>query len=98
HALEKKESDARLVVETRVADGVLVVRVEDNGERLTPEQVDALQAMLERTGDAVETTGLVNVHRRLRIKYGERAGLRLRPAEPQGLCVEIIIPWEANDR
>ncbi|TLS48781.1 HAMP domain-containing protein [Paenibacillus antri] len=96
HALEKKESDARLVVVTELIDDVLRVKVIDNGDRMTPELAEELQAMLDRSDDAIETTGLVNVHRRLRIKYGENAGLRLRPAEPQGLSVEMRIPWEEN--
>jgi len=98
HALEKKESDARLVVATTVEDGALRVGVEDNGEQMTAERLEALRTLLERTGEPMETTGLVNVHRRLRIKYGERGGLRLQAGQRHGLRVEIIIPLGGNER
>jgi len=99
HALERKESDARLLVAADIVDGALRVVVEDNGDQMTAERAEALQTELERSAEAAETTGLFNVHRRLRIKYGERGGLRLQAADPQGLRVEMTIPLEeANDR
>ncbi|MDQ8738798.1 sensor histidine kinase [Paenibacillus sp. LHD-38] len=98
HALEKKEQDARLTVKTEIRDKALRVTVEDNGEEMTAERLEELQAMLEGTREPVETSGLVNVHRRLRIKYGERGGLFLRLGENRGLCVEIVIPLEENER
>jgi len=53
-----------------------------------------LRVLLNRGQDVTEITGLVNVHRRLRIKYGEQSGLQLAQGKLGGLQVIITIPLE----
>src|SRR5690606_13792503 len=83
------ENSFQHVFDNQLADGFLSVKfhsdeakyqiiVEDNGKQLDDEQLAALSQRLS-TADiqTEETTGIVNVHRRLRLKFGSNSGLIL---------------------
>jgi len=75
-------------------DGLLRIEVRDNGKGLTPGELDELDKRLEAPADEGEATGIVNVHRRLRLRYGPSGGVAVRAAEPTGLIVTLTIPTE----
>jgi two-component system sensor histidine kinase YesM len=50
-----------------------------------------MKASLEDTGDEIETTGMVNIHRRIRLVFGEESGLLLARNAWGGLKVEIVL-------
>ena len=69
--------------------------MEDNGDRLTADRLAELQRRLSQPGnlDAIgETTGLLNVHHRLRIFFGGSGVLRLGRSRMGGLRVEMVLP------
>ncbi|MBO9608408.1 MAG: histidine kinase [Paenibacillaceae bacterium] len=74
----------------------LRIFVEDNGAGMTPEQLSLLQQHLTHNEEG-ESTGLINIHRRLVLKYGEMAGLRVSIGEWGGLRVEWTIPIPEGD-
>jgi len=74
-------------------DDELCIAVEDNGTGMTEPERDKLRQKLSGEQSAGESTGLINVHRRLRIKYGGRGGLEVEQGEPGGLLVYIHIPF-----
>jgi two-component system sensor histidine kinase YesM len=65
--------------------------VEDNGEGIADEQLAEMNARLNAEDDG-ETTGLINIHRRLRLKFGDRGGLEMMRGELGGMKVRIYIP------
>ncbi|QJD82794.1 sensor histidine kinase [Cohnella herbarum] len=92
HSLEKRPKDGWLNVEMDVYGDHLVISVEDNGQELTPDKLEEMRNKLQSQDEPGESTGMLNVHRRLKIKYGESGGLRLGAGERGGLKVEIVIP------
>jgi two-component system sensor histidine kinase YesM len=92
YALEQRAKEGWLRVQVFILDNELVVEVEDNGEEMTPERLITMQIMLRDLVNDKESTGLINVHRRLQIKYGVQAGIRLEIGERNGLKVKIVIP------
>ncbi len=70
----------------------LVIRVENNGPGPSEEMLTKLQWMLEAPETNLETTALINIHRRLRMTYGKDAGLYLSREGAGGLTVRIHIP------
>ncbi|MFC3802751.1 histidine kinase [Cohnella sp. GCM10012308] len=91
YALEPRMRDGRLHVAFLSDAYGVTIAVDDNGEGLDEEDLVRLQARLG-SPDATESTGMINVHRRLQIKYGTDAGLRLRRSSLGGLRVEIVVP------
>lgn len=92
HSLEKRSKGGWLNVEMDVYGEHLVITVEDNGQQLTPDKLEEMRNRLQSYDEPAESTGMLNVHRRLKIKYGEAGGLRLSTGERGGLKVEIVIP------
>lgn len=92
HSLEKRSKGGWLNVEMGVYGELLVITVEDNGQQLTPDKLEEMRNRLQSYDEPAESTGMLNVHRRLKIKYGEAGGLRLSTGERGGLKVEIVIP------
>ncbi|WP_158301550.1 sensor histidine kinase [Paenibacillus mesophilus] len=93
HALEHKQKGGLLCVRFQEETGELLIEVEDNGSRIDPEQIERLNGLLRRSGTDMElTTGVFNVHRRLRIKFGDNAGLCFALGEKGGLLVRMRIP------
>lgn len=71
----------------------LSIMVEDNGERLGDEELRTLQArLLAASADEVgETTGMINIHRRIQLMYGPSSGVFLTRSALGGLCAELRI-------
>ncbi|SFB58389.1 two-component system, sensor histidine kinase YesM [Cohnella sp. OV330] len=91
HSLEKRAKGGLLEVDFRVTESELLIRVEDSGG-IDEEKVTLLQGLLNGLQDVADTSGMINVHRRLQIKYGNAAGLRLSRGELGGLKVLLVIP------
>ncbi|MFC4597764.1 sensor histidine kinase [Cohnella hongkongensis] len=81
---------------TSAGDPLALIFITDNGAGLTEEQAEQWRSRLEFETHDREITGLLNVHRRLRLKYGGGAGIRL-DAGGEGLTVAVIIPLPGSD-
>lgn len=92
YALERKSADGILRVSFRQGGGILRIAVEDNGSELSDETIAALNRSLSMTG--IETTGIINIHMRIRLKFGEDSGLELTRSPYGGLKAEIHIVTE----
>lgn len=75
----------------------LVIEVEDNGAGLTEEELYRWKRRFAGELADREVTGILNVHRRLRLRYGAQAGIELvRGADGAGLKVMLILPIEST--
>lgn len=82
HGIEPKPGPARVEVSAEQADGLLWVRVCDDGAGLVP--------------GAGGGMGLANVRQQLAARYGQAAQLRLLQREGGGVCAEVGIPCQAG--
>jgi len=71
---------------------MLLFSVEDNGDELTDEALARLQDKLSGKHEDKETTGLLNVHLRVQLRYGSDCGLALSRGELGGLRVLLKLP------
>ncbi|MGG1550546.1 histidine kinase [Paenibacillus ferrarius] len=74
---------------------LLLISVEDNGKGMTAEDMARWQDWLNDKGQPTEITGVLNVHRRLRLKFGDLAGVRIEARPGGGLIVSIVLPLPA---
>jgi two-component system sensor histidine kinase YesM len=70
----------------------LSIRVIDNGKGVSAETLDRLAEKMEADGDLQEITALVNIQRRLRLKFGAPYGLRIDRNSEGGCRQELLIP------
>lgn len=95
HALESNSEEGILYMWFEDCDPYIDIIIADNGETL---DTDKLEAMRESLKDAeVETTGMINIHRRLAIRYGQDAGISLARSDYGGLEVRLRIPKDGEE-
>lgn len=94
HGLKETIADGLVSVEFVQQDQDLIIAVEDNGGEMTNEQIGELDRLLYQKNDLIETTGILNVHCRLQLKFGEAYGLSVSRASIGGLRVEMKIRLE----
>jgi len=92
HGLKDKLSGGVAELSAQLGAGCVIIRIQDNGEGCDERQIDRMTAQLLQRDIETETTGLINVHRRLQLTYGRQYGIRLAAGSLGGLSVEVAIP------
>jgi len=92
HAFDRSAKGGTLYIRILDTDREVTFRIEDDGDQLSDEQIAALAERLNETTRDLEKTGILNVCRRIRLKYGEESGIRVSRSEYGGLCVDLTIP------
>jgi len=94
HGMGEKTSGGHIVIEGSIQNERLVLRVTDNGRGMDAAKVDEITATLTKTYDVGETSsiGLVNVHQRNSILFGEGYGIRVSSCVGCGTQVELTLP------
>ncbi|WP_397328131.1 sensor histidine kinase [Paenibacillus arenilitoris] len=95
HALEKVSSTITIGIRARLTEEYAVISVQDNGPGFTQERLEQVLASFrsgweerEREGESI---GLVNLHTRLRLLYGEEAELAIR-TDKTVTEMEMLLP------
>lgn len=70
----------------------------ENGGTVQDSTIEGIRAKLEDTSDLIETTALVNIHRRLQIYFSRESGLSVERSVLGGLCVRLHIVEHSQDR
>jgi two-component system sensor histidine kinase YesM len=96
HGLEEMPENGWISITFGNVDTLLTITVEDNGESLTDQQLLYVQAIIAGDAEASEEVGLLNIHRRLQLKFGSRGAMRLSRGKEGGLKVVIYIPMDTE--
>jgi two-component system sensor histidine kinase YesM len=97
HGLENKVLNGIIDIEFFFEADMLIISIQDNSEQMNDEELLRLQHMLSEHADLMESTGMVNVHRRIMINYGKTGGLILSIGKYRGLLVQMCIPLHPQD-
>lgn len=95
YGLEKKEDGGRLRVAFDVNNDIIHITIEDDGGGMSEERLEKLCLNLQHN-DGKETTGMINIHQRLKLFYGEKAGITLIQNENNGLRLVISMPLKGE--
>lgn len=91
HGLEKKMANGVLVVKFLKKQDEFHMIIEDNGDGIDDEKLASLQSTLDRNDGSMEITGMMNIHQRVRLKFGLQSGLQITRSELGGLRVTVSI-------
>jgi len=94
YGLERRESDGQLSVSFETNESDAFIYIEDNGEHVDAITIQRLQKMLEDFNISQETTGLINLHRRLVYHFGSEYGISLAIGAKCGLKVTVRLPLD----
>lgn len=91
HGLKDIDEDGLVKVSFYQKDSGLYIQVEDNGNGLSDEEMLKLISVMNSEDGQIENTGIINIHKRLRIKFGYESGITLEKSECGGLITRIFI-------
>lgn len=92
HTLENMESGGYLSMSYKRNGDYLDIIVEDNGIGLEDNRLNELREMLNQSD--IETTGMINIHQRLKLTYNDECGLILDRSTLGGLKVIVRLLLE----
>ncbi|QMV42656.1 sensor histidine kinase [Cohnella cholangitidis] len=92
YGLEDHLQKGILRIASEIDEGHLLIHIQDNGGGLTDERLAELDALMKERKRDIETTGMVNIHRRLQLKFGDSSGLSVGRSELGGLHVTMRLP------
>jgi two-component system sensor histidine kinase YesM len=92
YGMESMDGDGLICMRAYGDGNDIFLEVEDNGPGMTKEQVDYLLTDSERVHKNGSGVGLMNVHQRIRLYFGEPYGLEIKSEPDEGTLVRIHIP------
>lgn len=95
HGFKDKIKDGNLYINFEKDENCLSIIVEDNGD-IDDSQINDLSRKLEAVENIEENSGLINVHKRIKIKYGQECGLYVSRSEYGGLKVVLKMRFLNN--
>lgn len=101
HGLRDTRSDGMLRIRIKREEGHISILIFDNGCGIGKEQLVELNRRLQETSerpleyiDQYKSLGLLNVHLRLKMYFGESYSIEIFSKEKKGTCVSIKIPFK----
>ena len=70
----------------------MVLVCEDNGAGMKKETEEEILQLLSEDAESSSHLGLFNIHRRLKLRYGDEAGIEILSSEGAGTRVEVSVP------
>jgi len=70
----------------------LILICEDNGLGMDEDTLESVSRQLEKEVNDSTHFGLYNIHRRLRLRYGQSAGVSIESSNKEGTRLKIVIP------
>lgn len=91
HGLKEKEGPGEIKITATMTDHIAIC-VEDTGIGMTPEELDELHEMIASDKDYNPNAyGVINVHKRIQVFFGENYGLRYESEYGMGTKVFVTL-------
>ena len=97
HGIEDRMDGGTVTLTAKCIDGALEVLIQDDGNGMQPETLAELRASLQRAhmqqvAKKRPHIGLINVHRRIQLAFGEAYGITITSAPAHGTSVRLWLP------
>lgn len=94
HGIDKGVGNGSIRLRAAINGTTLIITVEDDGIGIDQEGLEQLRERLKTSKElgGQSGNGLLNVHRRILLHYGEGYGITLESMPYQGLKVSMTIP------
>ena len=92
YGVKGMEEEGEILLRAELRDGELLLTVRDNGFGIPEEEVPLLLREGERRPSRGSGVGLLNVQRRIQLRFGEHYGLAIESEPDEGTEVRICLP------
>ena len=93
YGVECMDGDGEIEVRGYGRDDDVYIEVTDNGLGIPENQVEQLLKENNRVHKRGSGVGLLNVHNRIRLRFGEKYGLEIESVPDEGTTVRIHLPY-----
>lgn len=90
HGVKNKRGGGKITITAAAQNGEIFISVHDNGAGMSAEQLESLKNGVYT--DRHTGLGLVNVHKRLQLYYGECGGIDIESVLNEGTTVTVRLP------
>lgn len=92
HGFAQKKDTCEIVIAAHKFGEDIAIVIKDNGQGITPERLKTLKEKLAGKGEGNDGLGIVNVHERIKLLYGEKYGVDVFSDYGKNTNVLIHIP------
>lgn len=98
HGISTRESGGVIQIKICRQEGLVIVKILDNGKGMSPEKIEQLLSEVQKTDKSgFRRVGFANVMNRIRLIYGEEYGGTIYSCEGLFTCVELTLPAEGGE-
>ncbi len=106
HGVEMKKGSGIIELKIQAEGDSLVIIVSDDGVGIEEEKRVKLQEILEQVTSSADylanesstKIGIINVHKRIRLLFGDRYGLKIESTSGQGTTITLTLPCESAEK
>ena len=92
YGMEYMDDEGEITVRGYQKEDGIYLEVADNGPGMPEEEAALLLTGAERKHAKGSGVGLINVHNRIKLRFGDAYGLRVETHPDEGMTVQIHIP------
>ncbi|HEY0829205.1 MAG TPA: sensor histidine kinase [Bacilli bacterium] len=91
HGLKMKLSGGLVKVSVHEEDDFVTFIVSDNGQGMSPEELERVNERLDQEQTHTKSMGLKNVYERIKLRYGEQGSFQIQTKQEEGTSIMIKI-------
>ncbi|MPM60955.1 hypothetical protein SDC9_107809 [bioreactor metagenome] len=88
----EKKAMLNIKITSEIEESKISILIRDNGIGISKERMNYLNNILNKKNNDTDSIGLYNVHKRIKLIYGEEYGINIQSNEGEGTLVKIILP------
>ncbi len=92
HGLDSREEGGRIEILGYKTEDLIIFEVADNGSGMEAGQVRKLNDYLNDLKNSFKSIGLKNVHKRIKLRYGNEYGIEVFSKPEEGTKVRVTLP------
>lgn len=93
YGIEKMNDNGYILIESYIEENKVIISVIDNGQGIKPDQLDSILKEENRNSNSRTQIGLINIHRRIKLYYGQEYGMTIQSKYGEGTTASIHIPY-----